>query len=108
MLKMTAKEIAEQKRLEAELREAHEAVEAAKKSFNDKVEEVREFLSTLYGRIEDEVSVRSEKWHESDKAARVSEWMEEIADSDPTELTIAPVTEVAEKFLSLSTAPMED
>jgi hypothetical protein len=59
------------------LAQAREALEQARDAYNEKLEEVREFVEDIASSREAEISERSERWQESDKAQAAQQWVED-------------------------------
>jgi hypothetical protein len=68
---------------------AWEKVEDAVSGYNDVLTEAREFRDEIVGAMQDEMSNKSEKWQESERASEVQSWVEEWegAELDDVELT---------------------
>lgn len=64
------------------LSEANQAIA----DYNGSLEEFTSWRDVVAGRLNEEVGEKSDKWHESDKASEVADWIQTLESIEPEEV----------------------
>lgn len=72
---LNKKQKQERDRLVSELSVKREQLQEAVDDYNELLEAAREWRDDIVGLIEDYISERSDKWHESDAAQQTNDWL---------------------------------
>ena len=99
MRKLTNKRVNAFTTLIEEAKDLLGSIEAAASEYNDKLEEIREFIEEVKGEMQEYQDDRSERWHESEAAQDFQAWQDAWEDAEIEDIDQGTLVEDQEEAL---------